>query len=206
MMKIYGTIFLIFLSSCASTRMTSFVDPAFRGTSYSSVLVSSNIAELEGKGFMESTICARFLAYGIDCSRSIDIFPPTRQFTDEQWLENFNNSGAQALIAVELTDAYSTQTYVPQTTTTSGNVTSYGNTAYYNQSTNTSGGYNINKPVEKYKITIIDGTNGKVAMIATSTTGGNAFAKSSNLAKSLAAELLQQLINERLITNLAANK
>lgn len=193
------------LVGCASTKMTTYKDPEFENVVYKSLVVSSNFQDLEHKAYMETKVCKELSSYEVNCQRSIDVFPPTRKFTNEQWVQRFINSGADALVTIALTDSYSTQTYVLQSSTTTGNVSAYGNIAYYSQSTNTYGGYNISKPVEKYKITLIDGNNGQVAFMATSSTRGNAFADSQDLSNSLAGELVDQLEKSGLIVK-AANK
>lgn len=205
MRLILPIVLAVLLVGCASTKMTTYKDPEFSNVTYRSLVVSSNSQDLEHKGYMETRICQELSIYDVKCQRSIDVFPPTRKFTDEQWVQRFINSGADALVTIELTDSYSTQSYVPQSSTTTGNIRAYGNTAHYNQTTNTYGGYNVSKPVEKYKVTLIDGRNGQVAFVATSSTRGNAFADDEDLSNSLAVELAQQLEKSGFLVK-AANK
>lgn len=190
---------LLLVSGCASTKMSVYKDPEFSNTRYGSVVVLTNFADLEDKEYLETKVCEKFRLRKVICKRGIDVFPPTRNYSSEEWVDAFIKSNAEAIVSIQLTDSYSTQTYVPQSSTTSGSVTSYGNSAYYSGSTNTYGGYNISKPVEEYKITVIDGKNGKTALVATSRTKGNAFAKGKTLSNSLASKLVQTLANNGLL-------
>lgn len=124
---------------------------------------------------------------------------PTRTYAEGEIGDALANSGAEALIYVKLVDAYSTSSYVPPTYSTSGSATTYGNTTSLNTTTYQYGGYNINKPVEKYEISVTDLNNWQTVMVSSGTTKGNAFANSEDLSDSLASEIVDELIANGLI-------
>lgn len=181
------------ISGCASTKMSVYKDPGFINTKYSSLVVNINLQSYKNKKYFEEQVCNKLLKYEVDCTKGIDVFLPTRQYTNKEWVEEFLKSNAEGLLIIQLIDSYTTQSYVPQTTVSSGSATYYGNVTSYNQTTNTYGGYVISKPVENYKVSLIDAVSGKTAFVATSTTKGNAFAGSPAIADSLASELVNQL-------------
>lgn len=185
------------LTGCVSTRMNTYKDPAFSGVVYNSVLVGSNFKSLEDMSYFEGRVCRNLSNYDVKCQRSFDVFPPTRQYTDKQILENFVEFGADALILIQLTVSYTTR-YVPQSSTTTGSVSFDGS---YSEKTNTSGGYNESTEVKNYKISVIDGKSGQTALVGESTPRGIAFtyAKNKLSLNSLADELVNQLFEKGLI-------
>lgn len=194
-MKLFLASAAVFLiAGCATANLSSYQDPKYANKRYSSFVVVTNFSDLDATRFIESKACEEFAKRGVQCKRGIDVFPPTRTLTNEQWVAAFDATGMEAIVFLELTDAYSTQTYIPQTSTTTGTATSSGyGTANYRGTTTTSGGYNVSKPVEKYSITVVDGKTGEKEILLTGSARGNAFASSNDLSESLAETLAQEL-------------
>ena len=180
--------------------MSTYKDPKYSDKQYSSFLVLSNFSDLEIRVYFENKLKEELDELGLSTQRGIDIILPTREYSDAQFAQAVKASGAQALLTVTLTNAYSTSTYIPPTYNTSGNAYMSGNTANWNSTTYQSGGYNVNKPVEEYEISIIDLTTFEKVMVSTSKTKGNAFAKGKDLSNSLANEIVDELIKTQTIT------
>jgi len=192
---------VMMLAGCASTNMSAYKDPEFSDTKYSSFVVITNFKSLTDRDFLESRMCDKLSLVGVACKRGLDVFPPTRELSEIKWIKTFRDSGAEALIFIELTGAYSTQTYIPERSITTGTLSSFGDTATYSGKTNTYGGHAISKPVETYKITVMDGKSGKTALLATSETGGNAMANQNTLSISLTSKLIQTLSSNSLLAS-----
>lgn len=197
------SILMIVLSGCAVTEMSVYKDPEFLDASYGSFVVVSAFVKLEEKAYLEGKICELLAANNVTCKRGIDVFPPTRTFTDEEWAQTFFETNAQALVVIRLTDSYTTQSYVPQTSSTTGSVQAYGKTAYLNSSTTTYGGYTVTKPIEHYEIKVFDAASGKIAFITSSKTKGSGAATSKILSDSLASKFVQTLFENNLLNTTA---
>ena len=198
--------FTALLMGCATTQMSTYKDPKYTEKSYTSFLVMSNFSDLENKAYFESKMKEELASLGLSAQRGIDIILPTREYSDAQFAQAVKASGAQALLSVTLTNAYSTSTYVPPTYNTTGNAYASGNTANWNSTTYQSGGYNVNKPVEEYEISIIDLTTLEKVMISTSKTKGNAFAKGKDLSNSLVRKIVDELIQTQTILTIEKAK
>lgn len=173
--------------------MTYYEDPKYKDIEYGSLIVISGFQNLEDRMYMETTFCRYLQKYQVSCKRGIDIFPPTRTYSDSEFATAFQLSNSEGIVFISLTDSYTTQSWVPPTTNTTGTMTTYSHNTYLNATTNTSGGYSITKPVERYEVFVVDGASGNKSIIASGTTRGNAFAKPAHLSKSLAATFVKYL-------------
>jgi hypothetical protein len=189
---------LIF-AGCASTRLSTFKDPKYQNRSYSSFVVMSDFADIEDKKYFESKLSTELSKVGINSKRGIDVILPTREYSSEDFGRAIVSTEAEALIFVNLTDSYSTSTYVPPSYNTTGAVSTFGNHSYLNSTTSQSGGYNINKPVEEYEILVVDLSTWEKVLVSSGVTRGNAFANSKDLLDSLARKIVKVLLQERVL-------
>lgn len=209
-MKTFISILVAFvLIGCASTKLTSFVDPDFTNTTYKEILIFYPSSDLDEKKEVEEIYKESFAEYGITTLSSIELFPPTRNLTVDNMIEIMKEKEIDAVLFVEFTDAWTDETYIPetQTTTKKGNVNVFGNTATYKEksTTYTSGGYNISKPRVQFVTRLVDIEKDQVAWIGSSLTKGNAFAKLHKLISSLAETTIEDLIKNRLVVPLKQN-
>ena len=151
----------------------------------------------------EDILKEEFLENRINAYRSLDFFLPTREYSDNEIMKILINNDVDAVLLVEFVDAYTDQSYVPQsnTTTTKGQVTAYGNTARYkeNSKTYSYGGYYINKPRIKFISKLIDVNEDIVAWIGSSLTKGNAYAGFGTLISSLGSNIVEDLLEKKLL-------
>lgn len=194
-------ILLLGLAGCASTRMSVYKDPEFLNAKYHSLVVNVNLQNYKDKTYFEEQVCKKLLKYDVECTKGIDIFLPTRKYTNKERAEQLSKINAEGLLTIQLIDSYATQSYIPPITSTSRSATSYGNVSPYNQTTNTYGGYVVSKPVEDYEVSLIDVLSGNTAFVATSTTKGSAFADSPAMTDSLSSEVVRQLRKVGLVGN-----
>lgn len=198
---------LLFITSifygCASTNLTSFVDPEAKDNQYKSILIYFPSSELDEQMEGEEIIQEIFLENGIKADVSTSVFLPTREYNENEILENLKKNNIDAVLLVEFVDSWTDESYVPQssTTKTKGEVNVYGNTAKYkeNSKTYSYGGYYLKKPRIKFVSKLIDVNEDMIAWIGSSLTKGNAYAGFGTLIGSLGNNIVEDLIENKLV-------
>ncbi|MGQ9848086.1 MAG: hypothetical protein ACUVQP_11395 [Bacteroidales bacterium] len=207
-MKIFNYSFilliLIFIFGCASTRMTSFKDPDYQKAEFKRILVVANTNDLEDRKKLESKMVEEFSDIGVYALESFRLFPPTRELTDEDKVELLLKNDIDAFILISVGESGVSEVYVPQTsstTKTKGSVSVYGNTAKYEEKSTTiyQGGYTLNKPWAEFETSLYDVSNGQMVWIASSFTGGNAYANRNTIVNSYCEKTVEKLLEDRLI-------
>jgi PKD repeat protein len=98
-----------------------------------------------------------------------------------------------------LKDYWTSESYVPKSSSTQGSANLYGNSLYYRSYTQQYGGYYVSKPNVSFETRLFDRKSGEVAWLVSSTTRGNAFADYGNLASSLAKKVVSELKKEEML-------
>lgn len=189
---------------CASTSMTSFTDPAYRATNFSRVLVVVNLSDLQWRQRIESRMVEEFRDKGIFALEGMNLFPPTRDLTDEQKVDLLLQNGIDSYLVIGVGETGTQQVYIPQTgssTKKEGNVSVYGNTATYREksTTTTYGGYTVSKPWANFDAKLFDVSNGQNAWVASAFTGGNAYANFNTVINSFCGKTVEQLIKDGVV-------
>ncbi|GMU97207.1 hypothetical protein [Ignavibacterium album] len=189
---------------CASTRITSFKDPDYQKAEFRKILIVANTNDLEDRQRLESKMVEAFSEVGVFALESYKLFPPTRELTDQDKVDLLIKNNIDAFIAISVGESGVSEVYIPQTsstTKTTGNVNVYGNTASYRQKSTTTyqGGYTLNKPWAEFQTKLYDVSNGKMAWIASSFTGGNAYANRNTVINSYCGKTVDQLLEDKLI-------
>lgn len=195
---------ILFLISCASTRMTSFKDPDYQKAEFKRILVVANTNDLEDRQKLESKMVEKFSDIGVFALESYRLFPPTRDLSEEEKVELLLKNNIDAFISISVGESGVSEVYVPQTsstTKTKGSVSVYGNTAEYEEKSTTTyqGGYTLKKPWAEFETRLYDVSNGQMAWIASSFTGGNAYANRNTVINSYCGKTVEQLLKDRLI-------
>ena len=190
------TVAALIAFGCASTDISSVNDPAHIGVKYGAIVMVAPFDDIESRRTAEGWFVEEFGELGITAIPSMLILPPTREYTSEEFDAKIVASNADGVMYISLTDSYETQTYVPQSSTTTGSIHVYGSSAYYSETTQHSGGYFVGKPVVKYYLRLIDVESGETAWVASSTTRGNAYASFGTLMFSLADKASKQLLKD----------
>ena len=94
--------FLVLLSGCASTTVSSFVDPEYATEKYSRPIVWGKIAPLEDRQRLENGIVKNFRNKGVNAIPGTQVFPPTRDITKEFIASALVKSGGDSLFIVSL--------------------------------------------------------------------------------------------------------
>lgn len=185
--------------------MTSFVDPAYRqDQSFSSVAVFAPGARLDERTAIETAAADAFASHQVRAVRGIDLIPPTREMTEEEWANQVIGSGVDTVLFIAkgehgISQAYVPQTYYPGATT--GTAQTLGGTTVYNFNQSpgfTTGGFTVSKPHAAYRAILIDVRNGQQIWAADAASRGNAFAKFTDLDQAVAEKAVEQLVADRL--------
>jgi len=203
----YATVVLVMtliLGGCASTDITAFKDPAFKTVTFRRILVVANTSDLGERQNIESRMVESFQKAGIFAMQSLELFPPTRSFSGEQKIELLKNAKLDAYISINIGESGVEQTYIPptqSTTKTEGTVRVNDNSAQYkeNSTTTTDGGRTLSKPWANFSTSLNDVSSGALVWIASSSTGGNAYATINTVRQSYCDKVVTQLRKDGLV-------
>lgn len=192
------------LYGCASTNMTSFTDPDFQSIKFKRILVVANVADLQWRQTIESRMVEAFRPVDVEAFESLRLFPPTRNFTNEEKIDLLNRYKIDGYITINVGESGVQSVYVPptgSTTKTKGEVTVTGNRAQYEgKSTTTNyGGYTLNKPWAQFQTKLFDVSSGSTAWVASSYTGGNAYANLNTVINSYCDKVVDKLKEDGLV-------
>lgn len=202
---------MFLLVGCASTNMTSFKDPDYQKANFKRILIVANTNDLQDRQRLESKMVEAFLEVGVYSLESFKLFPPTREFTNEEKVDLLLKNNIDAFVSISVGESGVSEVYVPQTsstTKTTGNVNVSGNTANYRQKSTTTydGGYTLNKPWAEFETKLYDVSNGRMAWIASSFTGGNAYANRNTVMNSYCSKTVEQLLEDNIIQEVKQSK
>ncbi|MBN1932316.1 MAG: hypothetical protein JW786_11995 [Desulfobacterales bacterium] len=192
-------ILLLFLFSCASTKMSSFKDPDFDEFVLHSILVCGYCGSIQQNRYIETLFVNEFKQQGIEILAGMDVFPPTRGYTSEEMVKIVRETGVDGILIIGLTDAWIDKKYIPPSYHTEGTFNKVGNSLNYSEQTTSVGGGTITKPRATYDITLLDAGSGKKVWIADAFSRGNAFADFNIMMNSLVVNTLNALIRDGLI-------
>ena len=169
------------LLSFARTEITSFTDPAFRERRLTNVMVLASLADIALRTEAERAFVEQLNKSGISALPSIDVIPPTRNYTAEEINRVVTDNGICDVMVIVLTDTAEKKTFIPPSFHT------YGNSTYMY------GGYTVSKPRLTFQITLYDAATGNAMWIASALTSGTAHADFKTIIKSLSRETAEKL-------------
>jgi hypothetical protein len=108
-----------------------------------------------------------------------------------------------AVLTLQPTGSGTSSTYVPQTSHTTGSATVIGNTVTGSSTTQTYGGYSIEKPWANSEVVLRSTSDGTVAWYATAASGGNAFAGWDDLINSASSKAVSKLVSDGVFQKLS---
>lgn len=195
---------LLTLEGCASTTITSFKDPQYKTTTFNRILVIANFSNLQRRWRVETQLVKEFQRIGVFAIEYLNLFPPTRDYTDEEKINQLVNNNIDSFIMIDAGESGVSQVYIPQIgsyTTKTGKVNIYGNAATYDEKSTTTnyGGYVISKPWAHFNAKLFNASNGQNAWIASAFTGGNGLAGFDTVIDSFCWKMVQQLIDDGII-------
>ena len=190
---------LLLLVSCASTKMTSVRGRSETQTQFVRILVMVPFSDLESRIQAENIFVEKLTTERVTAQASIAVMPPTEEYGEAELLQILHDARVDGILIVTLTDSYTKESYVPQTSTTTGSASLYGNVVNYSSRTQHSGGYYISKPRVHYEMRVLNVATGNTTWLATSLTRGNAYAGFKTLIRSLANTAAKRLLEDGVI-------
>jgi len=192
-------ILAMLLVGCAGTTLTTIRNPELSQIKFRKLLIVAPFSDIGLRKQTEDAFIAKFNLSGMNAISSIQRIPPVKDYNEQELLKILEQDKIDGIFVVALKDYWTSQTYVPKSSSSRGRVSLYGNSLYYRSYTQESGGYYISKPNVKFEIRLFDSKSGQIAWLVTSLTKGNAFADYNTLANSLAKEVVKRLIEENML-------
>ena len=199
--QLFGLSIVFYLTGCAFARTTinTIKNPELSQAKFKKLLVAAPFSDIGLRTQTENAFISQFNLSGINAISSIELIPPVKNYNEDELLNILEQNNIDGVLIVALREYWTSQVYIPRSSLSTGNVSSYSNFLYYQSYTQEYGGYYISKPRVKFEIRLFDTKSGQVAWLATSFTRGNAFAEYSTLVNSLAEEVVKKLREENLI-------
>lgn len=191
----------ILITGCAWTKISSVKDPDFANVKFSKILVFAPFSDLEYRQTTEGKFQNALNQKGVIPVKSLDLFPPTREFSEYGIMNVLDKNGIEGILFVTLADYWTSQTYIPESSSTQGSASLIGNTIYYSGRTQNYGGYFISKPNIAFEMRLYDIQTGRMVWIAKSDTRGNAYADFGVMISSLANETANKLKKDDILSN-----
>ncbi len=190
---------MFFLYACAWTTLNSIKNPEFRNKKFTKILIIAPFSDLGVRQSTEEAFKKQFELAGIPSVPSIELFPPIKNYSEEEIMKILRENNIEGILVVALKRYWNSKVYIPKTSSTQGSANLYGNSLVFQTYTRESGGYYITKPRATFEIRLYDANTGKIAWLATSFTRGNAFADSNTLLTSLAKTTVKRLLKENIL-------
>lgn len=187
---------VVFLVGCAEANLVTFVDPDYRGVRFSSVMVVVPVANFDLRSQVEGKITACLAEEGVRAVKSVDLFSPTRAYTEPEMARILAANEIDTYLIVAQTDYWVSETYVPKSAVTQGTVNDYGNYLGFSSTTRTYGGYTITKPNARYDVRLFDARSHRTVWLGNSIVNGNGFSDFTNLVEALGRKLASQLVQD----------
>jgi len=192
-------ILAIFLSGCASTTLSTISNPELSQLKFGKILVVAPFSDIGLRKQTEDAFIMKFNLSGMNAISSIQRIPPVRDYNQKELLKILEQDKIDGILVVGLKDYWTSQTYVPKSSSSQGSASLYGNSLHYRSYTQEYGGYYISKPNVKFEIRLFDSKSGQVAWLTSALTKGNGFADYNTLANSLAKKVVKRLIEENML-------
>ncbi len=195
----------ILISSCVSTETTSFVDPSFKGKKFQKICVLADFNDLKYKQKLEREFLEIFKDNNINAVSGTQLFPPTREWTQEQMQDILVKDAVDGYLLVSWKDKNIHDTYKPgqAITETKGEVKKKDGKDVYTEKTVTS---HTSGTVERefksfFEAKLIDINSKNNAWIATSySSSGEWFGSDYDLImESYAKDIVKKLKEDGLI-------
>lgn len=197
---------LTFAACNAATDLSGIVDPSYKGNFQTHKMVVMGFGmQIDEQRALENTFEQSLIEYNVAVLRGLEVFPPTRNYSDKDIYEIAKSKGADTLLIVSADGHDISETYIPPTYhpgTSRSYIYGYGNFATVNTYTTPgyiSGGYSVSKPRMNVSVHLKNTKNKETIWTAGGFSRGNAFASFSDLAVSIAATTVEELSKEDLI-------
>ena len=189
----------VYLMGCASTEISTVRNPESYNTKFENILVVVPFTDIGLRRQTEGIFVSKFNSSDMKALSSLELMPPIKDYSDQELMNILDKNKVDGILTVALKDYWTSESYVPKSSSTQGSANLYGNSLYYRSYTQQYGGYYVSKPNVSFETRLFDRRSGEVAWLVSSTTSGNAFADYGNLASSLAKKVVSELKKEDML-------
>lgn len=180
------------VTGCANTKITSFVDPDYKGKVFKRLLVSSPNLNHAYSQMLQSKICKKLTKYETSCIEKLRALPPTRDYSQEDILKYIEKNKIDGYLMVYFANG-------DQQTNQVGSF-SYGNASIYG---NTMFGSSVSMPMystnrtDNYNLVLIDTEKHSKAWVGGAVTSGSgsAVVTHESFTNSLSSEIVNNLFD-----------
>jgi len=195
-MRVYNKIIVslastLFIISCASTSITSFKEPTFTGKTFQRMLVAVAITDIGERTLVEQTISTQLAKYGVTGIPSLTFILPTRTYTADEVDKLLIDNNIDSVLILELTGK--------DVVTGIASFPSQRLNVFEHRWETVSNVYSYRKPRAYYSLKLYDVTTDKLVWVASTRTGGNAYARFSTLVDSLADTVITKMQEDGLL-------
>ena len=186
------------MAACASTQMTSMLNPEWQSQPYRRILVFFATDDLELRRSFETRFQEHNPIPDVEFIPAFAVLFPGRTYTDLEVTEVLKRAGVDAALVVMQGQSGASTATLPATATTGCTLwrTSQG---CLQTETTVSGGGTLHKPWADYSVFLIDLEDTQTIWVATASSSGNAFASWSDLRNSLVSKTIERLTKDRVI-------
>jgi len=166
----------VYLMGCASTEISTVRNPESYNTKFENILVVVPFTDIGLRRQTEGIFVSKFNSSDMKALSSLELMPPVKDYSDQELMNILDKNKVDGILTVALKDYWTSESYVPKSSSTQGSANLYGNSLYYRSYTQQYGGYYVSKPNVSFETRLFDRRSGEVAWLVSSTTSGNAFA------------------------------
>lgn len=189
-------LFILFLSSCATTKMSSFTNPDIKISTYKKILVFGNTRDIDFRKTLEADLVNEFTSNGKNAVSRINIVSPLKEYTQNELNQIYAENEIDCIVSVSVIDASEESSYIPQETQINYKSQYVDGELVSVPYTTTTGGYSVSYPKASFEIVFVDTKTGELALKATANSKGDEFSTMKTISKSLAKKIVKEFITQ----------
>lgn len=184
----------ILLSACTTTKISSFRDSSVGSKQYKKILVLANLDDIQWQEYVETRFANELSNKGIIAVRSLDIFPPTREYNEKEVKKRMIANKIESSLFIKVSKSAERSYSQGQ-----GHNTVYwnywGGGSYY-----TPGQISVNMPWAYFSVDMYDFSNGNKIWYADARTQGiSKYAKLRAVVNGFCKKTVKRLGTDALI-------
>ncbi len=187
-MKKLSLIFLLFLASCASTRIVSSRNPDYDIPQFKKILVIASSGDLSERLDAENIFAKELDRTELEGVPYLSIFSPEKHYSAKEAKVILDRNGVDGTMVIIRTDEFNTHQYLEPEYFNLAVMSGWNDMSYQPMIK----GANISKEVSKFKISLLNRKRKRIWTADTTTEGR----KESAIYKSIARSVVENLIRD----------
>jgi hypothetical protein len=188
-----------FVGGCVRTYIRSSINPDFQGNSYANIIVVANLSDIESQQTVEDAVVERLSDLDVNATPSYKVFFQGNTYSKDQRRAKIRKKGFDAVLFIHFTSSYETQTYVPQTTSTTGQVNKTYNGFDYSENTYQTGGYYLSQPNFTIRTRLLESNKFDTVWVSDAQSHGCAICGFGRIMGSFADTLVNKLAKDGML-------